>query len=87
MNFVTNKHFDKSVAKLPKAVKLTLRQKLEIFVNDPFDDRLRNHGLKGSLRNYRSVNITGDYRLIYEEYDENTIRLIDIGTHSQICVI
>lgn len=84
MLIVTNRNFDKAVAKLPSKIRESLKDRLEIFIIDPFADILKNHQLHGSLRHYRSINITGDYRLIYEEYDENVIRLIDIGTHSSI---
>ncbi|PIR57292.1 MAG: type II toxin-antitoxin system YafQ family toxin [Parcubacteria group bacterium CG10_big_fil_rev_8_21_14_0_10_41_35] len=43
-----------------------------------------NHALSGDRQPYRSINITGDYRLIYEQYDEDTVRLIDIDTHSNL---
>ena len=45
---------------------------------------LNNHSLHGSKKSYRSINITGDYRLIYELYDIDTARLIDIDTHSNL---
>lgn len=61
-----------------------LAEKLEIFMEDQFAVILNNHALQGSLRPYRSINITGDYRLIYDQYDIDTVRLIDIDTHSNL---
>jgi addiction module RelE/StbE family toxin len=81
---VTSRSFDKAAARLPSKIKAVLGERLKIFAIDQFAVCLNNHQLKGSLHRYRSINITGDYRLIYEEYDDAVIRLIDIGTHSHI---
>lgn len=84
MTFVRTGKFKKKVARLPVKIKLALMERLRLFAVDPFSFILNNHALHGSLRNYRSINITGDYRLIYEDYAENTVRLIDIDTHSNL---
>ncbi len=84
MVIVTSRNFDKETARLPLKIKSPLRERLEIFKVDPYARVLNNHRLHGSLRHYRSIKITGDYRLIYEEYDEATVRLIDIGRHGRI---
>ena len=84
MMFVRTGKFQKKVAKLPKKLKLILAERLLLFAGNPFNVLLNNHSLHGSLRSYRSINITGDYRLIYEDYAEVTVRLIDIDTHSNL---
>ncbi|PIQ69178.1 MAG: hypothetical protein COV91_00175 [Candidatus Taylorbacteria bacterium CG11_big_fil_rev_8_21_14_0_20_46_11] len=84
MNVVPSSHFKKAVSKLPHKVKQALAKRLVIFMKDPFNVLLNNHALHGSLRSYRSINITGDYRLIYEDYARDTVRLIDIDTHSNL---
>jgi len=81
---ISSRRFDKAAAKLPSKVKDALKDRLEIFMDDPYASILNNHRLQGSLRHYRTINITGDYRLVYEEYDDQIIRLIDIGTHASI---
>ncbi|MDO8579590.1 MAG: type II toxin-antitoxin system mRNA interferase toxin, RelE/StbE family [bacterium] len=82
MIIISSKNFEKSLKKINPKIQLVLGAKLRIFMNDPWNFTLNNHTLHGSMRNYRSINITGDYRAIYEEYDKNTVRLIDIDTHS-----
>lgn len=84
MEVIPGKRFAKKVAKLPLSIKKALALKLSIFIKDPFSDVLNNHALQGDKRRYRSINITGDYRLIYEEYDSAVVRLIDIDTHSNL---
>lgn len=84
MVVIPTKQFEKAVSKLPKKIKDVLNERLGIFMNNPRDQRLKNHQLKGSLRCYRSILISSDYRLIYEEYEKDVIRLIDIGTYNQV---
>lgn len=84
MFIISSKNFEKEVAKLPAKIVDNLKNRLALFKLDPFNEIFNNHKLKGSLQNFRSINITGDYRLFYEQYDENTVRLIRIGTHSEL---
>ncbi len=84
MMFVRTGKFQKKVKKLPKKLKHILEERLLLLAGDPFHTLLNNHALHGSLRSYRSINITGDYRLVYEDYAKDTVRLIDIDTHSNL---
>lgn len=84
MNIKTTKYFDKKFNKLSKKIKEAFKKRISIFISDQFDVRLNNHRLFGSLNNYRSINITGDYRFIYEEISYNLFLLIDIDTHSEL---
>lgn len=84
MRIIPSKKFEKKVAKLPLFIKKALVDKLRIFAEDSFASILNNHPLQGDRQIYRSINITGDYRLIYEQYDIDTVRLVDIDTHSNL---
>jgi addiction module RelE/StbE family toxin len=84
VDIVTSKQFDKKFSRLPKAIQLACIRRLEIFSNNPFDPQLRNHGLSGSFQKYRSINVTGDYRLIFEEVSRTSVLLLDIGTHHDL---
>ncbi len=84
MIVVPSRRFKKQVAKIPEKVARALAERLRLFMNDPFNVMLNNHPLHGSLRSYRSINITGDWRLVYEQYDEHAVRLIDVDTHSKL---
>lgn len=84
MKVLATKKFQKKVAKLPIKIQSSLKTRLEIFIKEKFDVRLNNHRLHGSLLKYRSINITADYRLIYEELNDTTALLIDINTHSEL---
>lgn len=44
---------------------------------------LRNHSVHSISTNARSINITGDYRAIYEKNEHRTL-FTHIGTHSKL---
>ena len=84
MIIVSTKGFEKEFSKLHHKVRSVLLIKIKIFAVNPFEHSLHNHKLKGELKHYRSINITGDYRVIYEQLNNETVRLIRIGTHSDL---
>lgn len=79
-----HRKFEKLYVKLPTNVKLRFDERLTIFLNDPFDPILRNHSLSGEWQGFRSINITGDYRAIYEVADQEAILFVAIGTHNKL---
>ncbi|OGI71723.1 hypothetical protein A3J61_02585 [Candidatus Nomurabacteria bacterium RIFCSPHIGHO2_02_FULL_38_15] len=58
-------------------------ERLKVFLINPSTESLHNHKLNGKFKDFKSINITGDYRAVYSE-DQNTISFVFIGTHSQI---
>lgn len=82
------KKFIKQLQKAPLAVKTSFRNRLQQFKKDPFTSILNNHQLKGKLRVYRSINVTGDWRALYLENinkpGETVIIFSLLGTHSQL---
>jgi len=57
--------------------------RLKIFTHDPFNDVLRNHSVEHSLPNCRSIDISGDFRALYEERKGVAI-FVNIGIHSEL---
>lgn len=78
-----HKTFKKNFKKQKNTVQEKFWQKLEIFTEDQFHYSLNNHALTGNLKGWRSINITGDIRVHYEEI-KNGIVLMDIGSHSEL---
>lgn len=79
-----DKNFEKQFKKLTPKLKLQTRNRINIFIINPNDSKLRLHQLKGVYSDYFSINITGDVRaLYYEEEGEYTVFAM-IGTHSQL---
>ena len=84
MNIIKTPRFSKKSSKLTKKIKRALAERIQLFIINPHDFILNNHRLSGEFEGYRSLNITGDYRLIYEPLDENTVRFIYIDTHHNL---
>ncbi len=85
MKIEFSKRFVKSLKKAPKKVQIAIRNRLEIFVSDKFNPILNNHTLSGKYIGYRSINITGDWRAIFQEYKSKRVAyFIAIDTHSNL---
>lgn len=82
-----SKRFLKQIKKSPTEIKVAFNERYEAFLEDPFRDILNNHQLVGRLKDYRSLNITGDWRALYSEYFDGKINVVVfemLGTHSQL---
>lgn len=80
-----SKTFIKQLNKAPLKIKIAFKKKLLLFVRNPFNSQLRNHGLTGKLSGLRSINVTGDWRAIFLEVEGGAIiKFVLLGTHSQL---
>ena len=61
-------------------------KRLEIFIENPFDSRLRTHKLSGKLKNLWSFTIEYDLRLVFYFTKDKPKKavFIDIGTHDEV---
>ena len=58
---------------------------LRSLVTDmPLPERCRDHALTGNWSGYRDCHIKPDLVLIYEKPDADTLRLIRLGSHSEL---
>lgn len=69
---------------MPKKYQEQFSKKLDIFFENPFNPVLNNHQLNGKLKNLRSINVTGDIRIIYEQVNKNTALFLKIARHSKL---
>ncbi len=79
-----HKQFAKQIGKYPSKIQAAFQKRLDVFLTDPHDSILSNHSLVGKWQGYRSVNITGDLRVIYELIDGDTAFFVAFGSHSQL---
>ena len=84
MRLTQHRQFEKKLLKLPKPLKIALTKRLELFVEDSRNPLLRDHALTGDRDGQRSINVTGDLRLIYQRIDAETILLLDLDTHHNL---
>jgi len=78
-----HKNFKKSLLKQPRKIQIKFKESYRIFENDQFHYSLNNHALKGKFKGMRSINITGDVRVHYQELTDGII-ILDIGSHSDL---
>ncbi len=78
-----HKNFIKQYKKL-RIIRKQIDERLTLFKSNPFESILHNHGLVGKYKGCRSINITGDFRAIFEIVDKHTMRFIDIDTHNNL---
>ncbi len=55
-----------------------------MLVKDGNNPLLNDHGLNPPWDGYRSINITGDWRLVYKKLGTDTYYLRAVGTHHQL---
>ena len=60
--------------------------RLELFINDPFDSKLKTHKLSGKLKGLWSFSIEYDLRVVFFFTDEKPKKAIfvDLGTHDEV---
>lgn len=84
MQIILHKNFIKKYQKLNPGEKKNFTIRRDMFLSDPYDPTLNNHALKGKYKGYRSINVTGDVRIIYKLLDNNVVVFVEIGTHSKL---
>ncbi|MCB9814402.1 type II toxin-antitoxin system mRNA interferase toxin, RelE/StbE family [Candidatus Nomurabacteria bacterium] len=68
----------------PQATKKKAIATFEKFVENPQNPTLRNHSLPGKWKGHFSINITGDTRAIYFVIEDDVVRFVAIGSHSEL---
>lgn len=80
--------FIKKLKQLDVRIRKSFRERIAIFAKNPYDPQLNNHNLKDEYKGYRSIDVTSDYRAIYEEIVEEGVEQIAyfilIGTHEEL---
>jgi len=78
-----HKNFQKKFYKLPLKIQEHFYERLDLFLDNKFNKLLNNHSVEKSFPNCRSINVSGDYRAIFEDRGDEAI-FITIGTHSNL---
>ena len=83
MEIVFHKRFKKQYRKL-RGSQQQIDERLVLFKQDPLAPVLNNHALTREYKGYRSINITGDLRALYEPIGKNAAFFITVDTHSNL---
>lgn len=84
MRIVPTKKYMRQAGHMPSVLYKKLQERITLFAEQPFHPLLDNHPMSGSRRGYRSINITGDWRVVYEQIGADIARLVEVGTHHNL---
>ncbi|MFP4007123.1 MAG: type II toxin-antitoxin system YafQ family toxin [Spirulinaceae cyanobacterium] len=59
-------------------------QKLEIFILNPYDPRLKTHTLSGKLNDLWSFTVDYDERVLFYFTETDQAVFVDIGSHDEV---
>jgi len=76
--------FVKQYKKAPLKIRLAFDQRLKLFLKNSHHFLLNDHFLRGKLKGYKSINITGDWRALYSQLHPSIIIFEALGTHNQL---
>ena len=65
-------------------MRLKARERVELLMRDARHPLLNDHPLHSPYDGCRSINITGDYRVVYRKITPDIIELRAIGTHPEL---
>ena len=83
MEVKLHKNFQKKFDKIPLKIQAHFYERLDLFLENKFNKLLNNHSVENKFPNCRSINVSGDYRAIFQEKD-GVATFITIGTHSDL---
>ena len=84
MRFSEHRVFERQYKKLSNELQERVGERLALLIADERNPLLNNHKLNPLFERYRSVNITGDYRLIYKKLAPDVYFLRAVGAHHQL---
>ena len=84
MSIVFHRNFKQQYKKLRAGEKKKCDERIALFMQNLSHPILNNHSLGGKLKEYQSINITGDIRALYEVVSEDVALFITIDTHSNL---
>ncbi len=79
-----HKKFVKVFKKLPHKIKSRFYDRLRLFEKNQFDPILGNHSVDPIYPGWRSIDITGDYRALFDPKGDDMVIFMKIGTHSEL---
>lgn len=68
-------------------IRKSVKERILLFSKDPDNPQLNNHTLKREYQGYRSIDITGDWRALYQEKregEEVVAYFALLGTHEEL---
>ena len=89
MNVKLGPNIFEKLKKLDVRIRNRFKEKILIFQINPNEPLLKNHQLQDPYKGLKSIDITNDYRAVYEEIkmgDEEIAYFIILGTHNELYI-
>lgn len=77
MKVLFSPSFKKKAKKLPAQAKRRLKARLALYMEDPYNDLLKNRAFGGNWGRYRTVSVDAGYRLVFRLLPEGYSFFID----------
>ncbi len=74
--------FVRKYKKLPKPLQEEVKEKIDLFKQDPFYPSLKTHKLKGELKGRWSFSVNYQYRIVFIFETKEKAVLLTVGDHS-----
>lgn len=74
--------FIRQYKKLAPALQIEVKEKIELFKENPHHPFLKTHKLKGRLAGFWSFSVNYAYRIIFVYEKKDTAALLVVGDHS-----
>jgi len=84
MTITYSRIFKKMFKKKNAWVQDRFEERISLFIQNRNHLLLNNHSLDGIWFGCRSINITGNFRAVYEELNDDNVEFVAIGTHSEL---
>jgi len=84
MRFSEHRVFERQYKKLSNELQKKVGERLALLIVDERNPLLNDHKLNPPFEGYRSINISGDYRLVYKKLAPDVYFLRAVGTHHQL---
>ena len=78
------KAFEKRIKSVETKTEFWVR--VDLFIKDPFDPKLKTHKLSGKLKNLWSFSVENDVRVVFFFTDDKPKRavFVDLGSHNEV---
>lgn len=80
----TTEAFDKLFEKLPRLIQKKALKQERLFRQNPFHPSLKTEKLEPKIKNYWSLRVDKNYRVIFRFKDSNSVFFLLIGLHDWI---
>jgi addiction module RelE/StbE family toxin len=87
MKVLFRSSFERSLKKVLKRkpqLEPVIEERVQAFLDDPFDPSLRTHKLHGELKDLCSFTVASDLRIIFYFNESRDAVFVDIGSHNDV---